>query len=107
MKNLKDEFKDIASKIKTKSSKEVKAYSKEFYEKAGNINEMKKEYKKVMLAQERIAREKRNLEVLRWKRKQYDEEHGLLPLSNWIQRNSDLTIARFMLESKDMWEDTE
>lgn len=71
-----------------------------YYEKAGNIQEMKKDFKKILTAQERIAEGIRHEKVLRWKRKQYSDTEALLPLANYLTKNLDLSIARFVIENE-------
>ena len=43
-----------------------------FYDKASNINEMKKEHKKILLAKEKLVKQRRQEKALKWKRSNYN-----------------------------------
>lgn len=107
MKYLKDEYEKIAAKVKTKTAKEVEEYSLAFYEKANSIHDLKKDLKKIVIAQERIAKERHQEKVVAWKREQYAPQLALLPHAAYTSRYVDHCIAKFVVENEDDWEDME
>jgi hypothetical protein len=76
-----------------------------FYDKASNINEMKKEHKKILLAQEKLVKQRRQEKALKWKRSNYNEGQSLIPHAHHSHRYLDLCIARFIINHEEDWED--